>query len=123
MKYKTFMTFYTATTTFFGVGFVLIPGFILSIFGLAYDTSICYIGNLFGAALLSLALLAWLTRNATKSSERDAILLACFTGEAIGLVLALVGQFNGSVNTLGWLVVAVYLTFTAGLGYFRFVKG
>ena len=122
MKFSTFMVIYALVSAVFGLGFVLMPGQILLIYGVEPDAALRLIGQFFGAALLSLAILAWLVKNLSDSEARRAIILALFVGEAIGFIFALIGQFNGILNVLGWSVVVVYLIFTLGLAYFQFSK-
>jgi len=122
MKFKTFASSYALVSIVFGAGFLAAPGLLLSIYGVKTDLSFNYIGQLFGAALISLAALAWLGRNISEPQARNAIVLALLVGEAIGFVVALIGQFNGALNMLGWSVVAVYLLLAAGLAYFYFAK-
>ena len=122
MKFSTFMVIYAVVSAVFGLGFVLMPGQLLPIYGVEPDAALKLIGQFFGAALLSLALLSWLARNLSDSESRRAIVLALLVGEAIGFIFALIGQFNGILNVLGWSVVVVYLIFTLGLAYFQFSK-
>jgi uncharacterized membrane protein len=122
MKFSTFMVVYAVVSAAFGLGFVLMPGQLLPIYGVDPDSALRLIGQFFGAALLSLAILAWLVRNLSDSETRRAIVLALFVGETIGFIMALIGQLNGILNVLGWSVVVVYLVFTLGLAYFQFSK-
>jgi hypothetical protein len=122
MKFSTFMVIYALVSAAFGLGFVLLPGQLLPIYGVAPGAALRLIGQFFGAALLSLAILSWLVRNLSDSETRQAIILALLVGEVIGFIMALIGQLNGIFNTLGWSVVVVYLFFTLGLAYFRFSK-
>jgi hypothetical protein len=122
MKFNTFMLIYAVVSLIFGLGFVLTPGLVLSIYGVEADLSFRYIGQLFGAALISLGVLAWSFRNAGDSESRKAVLASLLVGEVIGFVLAVIGQLNGALNVLGWSVVAVYLLLSVGLAYFRFAS-
>lgn len=122
MKFSTFMVIYAIVTAVFGLGFILAPGQILPIYGVAPDVALRLIGQFFGAVLVSLALLTWLVRNLSDSEARRAIVLALLVGETIGFILALIGQLNGVFNALGWSVVVVYLFFALGLAYFQFFK-
>ena len=122
MKFSTFMVIYALVSAVFGLGFVLMPGQLLPIYGVEPDAALRLIGQFFGAALLSLAILSWLVRNLSDSETRRAIILALFVGEALGFILALIGQLNGIFNVMGWSVVAVYLLFALGLAYFQFSK-
>ena len=122
MKFSTFMVIYAVLSAAFGLGFVLAPGQILPLYGVAPDAALRLIGQLFGAVLISLALLTWLARNISDTEARRAIVLALLVGEALGFILALIGQLNGVLNALGWLVVAVYLFLALGLAYFQFSR-
>ena len=122
MKFSTFTVIYTVVSAVFGLGFVLMPGQLLLIYGVEPDAALRLIGQFFGAALLSLAILSWLVRNLSDSETRRAIILALFVGEALGFILALIGQLNGIFNVIGWSVVVVYLFFALGLAYFQFSK-
>ena len=122
MKFSTFTVIYTVVSAVFGLGFVLMPGQILPIYGVEPDATLKLVGQFFGAALLSLAILSWLVRNLSDSETRRAIILALFVGEALGFILALIGQLNGIFNVIGWSVVVVYLFFALGLAYFQFSK-
>jgi hypothetical protein len=48
--------------------------------------------------------------------------LAIFVGDTIGFIVALLAQLAGTVNALGWLIVALYLLLALGFGYFQFSK-
>ena len=122
MKFRTFMTVYALVSILFGLGFVFVPGLVLSIYGVETDIAFRYIGQLFGAALISLAVLGWSCRNAILSDVRKTILPALLVGEAIGFVVALIGQLNGVLNVFGWSVVVVYLLLGGGLAYYYFAR-
>jgi len=122
MKFRTFMTLYALVSILFGLGFVFVPGLVLSIYGVETDLAFRYIGQLFGAALISLAVLAWLFRNASASEARKTGVPALLVGEAIGFVVALIGQLSGALNAFGWSVVVVYLFLGIGLAYYYFAR-
>lgn len=122
MKFATFMTLYAVVSIVFGLGFVLIPGPLLSIYGVTPDLSFRYIGHLFGAALVSLAVLAWSARSTVSAEARKMAVLSLLVGEVVGLILAIVGQLSGAMNVLGWSVVLVYLVLVIGLAYFYFAR-
>lgn len=116
------MVIYAVVSAAFGLGLILTPGQILPIYGVEMDAALILIVQFFGAALITLALLTWLVRNLSDSETQRVIVFALLVGEAIGLILALIGQFNGVFNALGWSIVAVYLVFALGLAYFQFSK-
>ena len=122
MKFNTFMLVYAVISAVFGLGFVFIPGLLLPLYGVEPDAPLRLIGQLFGAVLVSLALLAWLVRNLRDSETQRPVIISLLVGEALGFILALIGQLNGVFNALGWSVIAVYLFFTLGLAYLLFSK-
>jgi len=63
-------------------------------------------------------MLTWFARGAEASVARRAIILNLFVYDAIALVVTLIFVLTGRLNPLGWGIVAVYLFFTIGYGYF-----
>ena len=113
---------YAVISAIFGLTFVFMPETTLALYGIILSPGGVPIARLFGVALLEFALLAWLARNAGDSEARKAIILAVFVGEAVGFIVALLGQLSGVVNHLGWSTVAIYLLLALGFGYFQFIK-
>ena len=106
----------------FGVVFVIIPGPVYSLYGIESNMMLNYMGQLFGAALIAVGLIAWLSRNATDSDVRKAIIFSFFIADTIGFVIALIGQLNQVVNALGWLTVIIYFLLALGFAIFQFSK-
>lgn len=94
----------------------------MSLYGDTLSPGGVTIGRLFGAALLGYAVLAWSVRNTGASDVRQAIILALFVGNTIGLIAVVMGQLSGAVNALGWSTVIIYLLLALGYGYFQFVQ-
>jgi len=121
MSLRTLMIINTVIAGVFGVAFVLIPWQVLVIYGIQPTAALNYIGELFGAALLSLAILSWSAKDMAESEGLQAIVRALFLGDTIGFVLALFGQISGVLNNAGWSVVIIYLFLAIGFGskYFK----
>ena len=122
MKLSTFMVITAIVALLFGLAFVLIAGPILSLYGISLSPGGLIVARLFGAALLGFAVLTWYARKAEESTARKSIILALFISETIGFIVALVGQFSGAVNALGWTTVIIYLLLALGFAYFQFKK-
>jgi hypothetical protein len=122
MNMKTLMIVNAIITIVFGVAFVLVPGQLASLYGISADEPTKYIGQLFGAALIGLAVLTWTARNAGASDARKSIVLALFIADGIGFIIALIAQLGNVVNQLGWLTVVIYLVLAVWWGYFQFSK-
>ncbi len=121
MKLGTLFVVTAIVTGLFGIGFVLAPAQVLAPYGVEAGAELEYLGRTFGAALILVAVLTWSARNAPDSPARRAIVLSIFVGDAIGLVVTLMGQLEGMVNALGWSTVAIYALFTLAYGYFQFL--
>jgi uncharacterized membrane protein YfcA len=106
----------------FGVGFVVASGPLLAIYGITLDKAGTLVAQLFGAALISLAVLNWLARNVTDPEARRAVVLANLAGDVVGFVVILLGQLAGVANALGWSNVAIYLLLALGFAYVQFME-
>ena len=84
MKLNAFMVINAIIAAVFGLGLVFVPGQVVSLYGYTADVGLSYTGQLFGAALLVIAVLTWSARNLPDSDARRAILLALFVGDAVG---------------------------------------
>ena len=122
MKLKILFIINAIVAIVFGVAFVLIPAKVYSMYAIESGAGLDYMGQLFGAALIGYGLIAWLVRKAADSDSRRAIILAFFIASGIGFIIALIGQLNDVIGSLGWLTVAIYLLLAIGFGYFQFSK-
>ena len=117
MRLNALMVVNAVVATVFGIAFVIVPGQVASLYGVTGDAPLRYVGQLFGSALLVLAVVTWLARNAPDSAARQAIVLGLATGNTVGFVVALIGQLGGVVNARGWSTVVIYLVLALGFGY------
>ena len=122
MKLSTLFTINAIVAILFGLTFVLIPETAMSFYGITLSPGGVIVARLFGASLVGYAVLTWSARNAGESESRQAIVLTMVVSETIGFIVALLGQFSGAVNALGWSTVAIYLLLALGFGYFQFMK-
>ncbi len=122
MKLKVLFIITAIVAIVFGVVFVIIPAQLYSLYGIESGAGMNYMGQLFGAALIAIGLISWQSRNAADSDARKAIIFSFFIADGIGFVVALIGQLNEVLGSLGWLTVAIYLLLTIGFGYFQFSR-
>lgn len=120
MSFRVLMIIKAVVCLMFGVGFVLAPDKLLAIFGVTLGEGGTFPAREYGAALFGNTALTWLARDEAKSIARAAITWGMFVYNAIGVAVTLAALLSGSLNTLGWLVIAVYLFFTVGFGYYLF---
>ena len=122
MKLNALFTIAAVLTVLFGIGFVVMPDTLLSFYGVTMNEAGLYTARLLGAEFLAFAIIAWMVRNSSGSSELNAIVLAFAVGDIIGFVISLVYQLQGIANALGWSTVAIYLLLGLGFGYFVWKK-
>lgn len=121
MKLGTLLTIKAIVCLVFGVLFVLLPATTLSIFGMTAGPTGILMAGFFGATFIGIGLICWLGRREDLKALRN-VTLSLFIADAVGTIVALMGQLSGVPNTLGWLVFALWLFFALGLGYFRFLR-
>jgi hypothetical protein len=123
MKLSYWMGAKAIVEVFFGVGFVLVPTTIGTIFGMNLTPSGVLMAQVFGAAFICGSIILWLSRNAPRSEVAlRAIVVAVIISNAIGFVVTLLGALSGAWNFLGWGPVSLYLVFGLGFTYFQFAK-
>lgn len=121
MKLNNFLALKAIVSSVFGVIFVLVPAAAMSFFGATLDPGGLLMTRVVGACLIGIGLICWLDRNAAHDALKG-ITLALFVGDSVGFLVILAGQITGLMNVLGWTIVAIWLIFAVGLGYFRFVN-
>jgi hypothetical protein len=122
MKLKSLFVFNAITAIFFGIGSVLAPQAIVSLFGATLNPAGMLMMQYGGAWLIGIGLLAWFARNAADSEARRAIVLAYLICYGIAFIVALLAQLDAVLNSLGWGTVALNLLLAVGYGYFQFAK-
>ncbi len=123
MKLNIWMTAKAVVCIVFGIGFVLAPQFLGSIYAMSLDSSGALMARLFGTAFIFEAIVLWLPRNAPSSDAGlRAIVMAVAVSNAIGFVVTLLATLSGVWNALGWLPVVLYLVFCLAFAYFLFAK-
>jgi hypothetical protein len=118
MKLKTLMVMKAVVCVAFGPILLFVPGPLLTLLGSSFGPGAALTAREYGAALLGNFMLTWFARNAEESVARRAIVLDLFVYDAIAFVAVLLIQLSGGLNLLGWCIVAIYLFFALGYGYF-----
>lgn len=118
MKLQTLMIIKAAVCLALGVPILLAPDFVYSFFGLSLAAAGAFAAREYGASLIGNLMITWFARNAAESDARRAIILGLCVYDALGFLATLAAQIAGLLNPLGWSVVAIYLFFAVGFGYF-----
>jgi hypothetical protein len=121
MKLSTFLIVKAIVCFVFAIGYIIAPVAVGSFYEITLDPDGIIMARFFGALLIGIGLILWLCRNADWSVLK-VITLSLFIADTLGFIIALVAQLEGLMNTLGWIIVVIWLLLALGLGYFRFLK-
>ena len=121
MKLGTLITIHSIFLFLFGLGFLLVPSWMLSVYGTSTNSTGLLTARVFGIGNIQLSIIMWISRNDVESKILKTLVLLLFLGNALAFMLALQAQISGVFNVLGWTNVALYLFFALGYGYFQFV--
>jgi len=113
------MTVAAIGSLIFGLAFLLVPGTVMSLYGIAYAPNDMY-PRFFGSALLGFATILWIGRKVTSGPALRGILIGSFIASIIGLVIAIIQALNGTGNVLVWSTVLIYFLLSIGFGDFIF---
>jgi uncharacterized membrane protein YfcA len=122
MRLSTLLVIAAVIGAVFGIGFVVASGPLLSIYGITLDKAGTLVAQLFGGALIALAVINWFARNVTDPEARQAVVFGNLAGDVVGFVVILLGQLAGIANAVGWSSVAIYLLLALGFAYVQFIQ-
>ena len=122
MKLGTLLVISAVIGAVYGIAFVVATGPLLSLFGITLDKAGTLVAQLFGGALIALAVINWFARNVTDPEARQAVVFGNLAGDVVGFVVILLGQLAGIANALGWSSVAIYLLLALGFAYVQFMQ-
>ena len=117
MTVKTFFAIIAVLALVHGVGFVLVPEQVAASYGMATSAATLLMARLFGAALVGLGLIFWFARDGSSKFMRS-VFIATIVGDAVGLIVVVMGTAAGTLNAMGWVAALIYLFGAAGSGYF-----
>ena len=121
MKLSTFLIVKAIVCFVFAIGYIVAPVAVGSFYEITLDPDGVIMARFFGALLIGIGLVLWLCRNADWNILKAVTLSLCIA-DTIGFIVALAAQLAGVMNSLGWIIVAIWLLLALGLGYFRFLK-
>jgi hypothetical protein len=97
-----------ALAAFHGLGFILMPSFMLNFYQIAQGSGALVMGQLFGAELIVVAVITWLGREFTDAKALSAVIWANLLADAVGTVISVQATLTGGMGSTGWLAVAIY---------------
>lgn len=121
MKLRNLFLLNTVVALLFALGFLLMPGVLLDVFGFINNESAKLLGRFIGAELLVGGLITFLVKDTRDSNVLQAVILANLIASLVGFIASLAGVISGAMGIMGWLIVVTYLLLSLGFGYFQFV--
>jgi hypothetical protein len=76
MKLNTLFVINAVVAVLFGLGFILIPSQLLSLYDVDMNEAGIYLARLLGAAFLAFAIISWLVRDSVGSHDQRAVVMA-----------------------------------------------
>lgn len=101
----------------FGITLLLAPELLLTVYGLATDSTGALLARLFGVELIGFNVATWVARESDPRANGSAarvIVRAHLVSETTGAVVSALAAARGLGNPLFWSVVAVYGLLAAG---------
>ena len=114
MNLRPLLTVNAVLATGHGLGFIIAPSLLLSLYQIAGSAGAALMGQLFGAELLVVAIICWKARDFTNPQAITAVVLAGLIPNAVGTVISLLAILNGAIGVMGWVAVAIYVGLSAG---------
>ncbi len=120
MNLRTFLIIAAILALGYGLGLILMPAFMNSTYGFGTRPSEILLARFFGVELLVLGVISWLEKDYTRANAGP-LITGSLIGDAVGAIFALLGTFNGVMNSAGWSAFAIYFLLALGFAYFQFM--
>jgi hypothetical protein len=118
MTIRIFLSIIGALGIIHGIAFIVAPDQVASIYGLQHSPAVALVSRFFGGALLAWGAILWLARSFRDEAAVRAVLISTCIAEAVSLCVAIAGTLAGTMNSMGWVAVLIYLFGAVGCGYF-----
>ena len=106
----------------FGLGYLLLPGQVGSIYGLRAEPPINDISRLLGAAMLGWALSSWMAFRALDRETVRIVVAAETVWTALGALVTLYSLLFNGFPALGWLNFLLFAAFSLVFAWYNFRK-
>lgn len=115
---NTLFLVYLIAEVIFGIGFLLIPGFMMDPMGVTLDETSTTFARLFGSLITSIPVLLFFVRKSESTEFRKAVVYCAFTYLLLSTIILLINQLKGLMNPLGWGIVMIHFIFMVWFGYY-----
>jgi hypothetical protein len=99
----------------FGLLFIISPSWTMSWFGVSLDAGGDLVGRFFGVLVIGICVELWFVTKAEDFKPQST--LAYALTDALAVIFCVIAVMNGTVNALGWVLVASYALSTLGFAH------
>jgi hypothetical protein len=117
MNPKTYLTIASVIAALFGLAFLLAPTAASSVYGVPADPHTGLILQFFGSTLIAIGLVQWVAKDFRDWDAVRGILIVAVVGDGLGLIVNLVGTFQGLLNGMAWATTILYVLLIIGAVY------
>ena len=121
MSYK--LVFFLNAIVVLALGLVLLfaPTMVLGQFRMSARVPEVFLAQVVGAALASLGLLLWFSKDADVAAQKN-LSMAALAGSVLGLIVTVIGVAKGTIVANGWIVIVVEVLFAMGYAFMLFLQ-
>jgi hypothetical protein len=115
---NTLFLVYLIAEVIFGIGFLLIPGFMMDPMGVTLDETSTNFARLLGSLIISIPVLLFFARKSASSEFKRGVVYSVFTYLLLSTILLLISELKGQMNSMGWGIVMIHFIFMVWFGYY-----
>src|SRR6476469_8155915 len=102
MTAKTFLTISSIFGILYGLGFLLLPGPLIAVYGTEPEPHLILVVRYFGSALLAAGVIQWLGKDFRDWEAVRAVLFSLIVLNGVGLLVTLWGMVDNLLNSMVW---------------------
>ena len=118
MNYRFMFIINAIGLALFGVMFLVMPEFVLTLFDTETYAATVFVARFLGGAMIMAGVFIWLAKGLTDARTEKTMVITLLTSSIVGFVLTLIGIV--SVNVIranGWVLLVIHILFVLGYGY------
>ena len=120
MNYRTMFSVNAFISALLGLGFLILPGMILDLFGVDKYADTSLVSASFGTAMLGLGVLLWFAKDVAEADLQKGMGIALLIGAAAGLLVPAMGPTSGILRSNWWFPMLIYTSLVAANVYLVF---
>jgi hypothetical protein len=122
MKLQTLLAVQAILFAVAGLIALVFPQPFMATYGVELDAGGVGLARLYGATVLTAAVIFWLARNTTAADARRALVAGGFFGNGLAVIVGLINVLSGAYNATLWASIVIWLLLAAAFAYFGFIK-